>query len=347
VTPFGRWLIVLASAAVVTTAVVAAVAAAVESPAAKAIPAGPAGAKPSRQLALTFDDLPGADAAAPLDALRDQNRRILDALGGAGATATGFVNEGRLRTQGERDARVALLAAWLDAGCDLGNHTFAHLGLSATPLREYEDGVVRGEAVTRSLLGTRGLRLEYFRHPFTQTGPTPEIKEAFERFLAERGYTIAPFTVEAADYMFAALDEDARRAGDAAGIARIRAAYLEHNDVMFGWFETLARNEFGRDIPQVLLAHVNRLNADVLPDLLARLRARGYGFVPLRQALADPAYATPDRYVGKNGPSWLHRWSVALGKPMRLRDEPDPPQWVLDAYARRANPAAPGPRTGS
>jgi peptidoglycan/xylan/chitin deacetylase (PgdA/CDA1 family) len=337
VTRFGRRLLVLAAAATVAAVVAAA------SPSGKPGPAGAVGAKPPRQVALTFDDLPGAHVAAPLDALREENRRILDALRGAGATATGFVNEGRLQTQGERDARVALLAAWLDAGCGLGNHTEAHLGLSATPLREYEDGVVRGEAVTRGLLEARGLRLEYFRHPFTQTGPTPEIKEAFERFLAERGYTIAPFTVEAADYMFAALDEDARRSGDAARIARIRAAYLEHNDVMFGWFESLARDEFGRDIPQVLLAHVNRLNADVLPDLLARLRARGYDFVPLRQALADPAYATPDRYIGKNGPSWLHRWSVALGKPMRLRDEPDPPQWVLDDYARRASAAAPPP----
>lgn len=295
-------------------------------------------------MALTFDDLPGADTNAPLDELRDQNRRILDALRQAGATATGFVNEGRLQKDGERDARVALLAAWLDAACDLGNHTEAHLGLSTTPLRDYEDGVVRGEAVTRALLAARGRKPEYFRHPFTQTGPTPEIKDAFEAFLRERGYTIAPFTIEAADYLFAALDEDARRAGDRERSAKIRAAYLAHNEVMFDWFAKLAREEFGRDIPHVWLAHVNRLNADLLPDLLARLRARGWSFVPLREALADPAYATPDRYVGKNGPSWLHRWTVALGKPMRLRDEPDPPQWILDAYAARpAATAAAGP----
>ena len=306
--------------------------------------AAEAPAKPTLKLALTFDDLPGADTNAPLDELRDQNRRILESLRQAGAIATGFVNEGRLQKDGERDARVALLAAWLDAGCDLGNHTEAHLGLSTTPLRDYEDGVVRGEAVTRALLAARGRKPEYFRHPFTQTGPTPEIKDAFEAFLREHGYTIAPFTIEAADYLFAALDEDARRAGDQERSAKIRAAYLAHNEVMFDWFAALAREEFGRDIPHVWLAHVNRLNADLLPDLLARLRARGWSFVPLREALADPAYATPDRYVGKNGPSWLHRWTVALGKPMRLRDEPDPPQWILDAYAARpAAPAAAGP----
>jgi len=297
---------------------------------------------PPRRVALTFDDLPGADAKAPLAALQDQNRRILQAL--AGAPAAGFVNEGRIQVEGERDARVALLAAWLDAGCDLGNHTERHLGLTATPLREYEDGVVRGEAVLRPLLETRGRKPEYFRHPFTQTGPTPEIKDAFERFLGERGYTVAPFTVEAADYLFAALYDDALAAGDAERAGRVRRAYLDHNDTMFEWFERLAREELGRDIPHVYLAHVNRLNADVLPDLLGRLRARGYAFVSLKEALADPAYATPDLYVGKNGPSWLHRWSVALKRPMRLRDEPDPPQWALDDYAARgAAGRAPAP----
>ena len=49
-------------------------------------------------------------------------------------------------------------------------------------------------------------------------------------------------------------------------------------------------------------------------------------------ALRDPAYSTPDEYVGRNGPSWLHRWRVGLGLPSRLRDEPDLPDWALQAY---------------
>lgn len=27
----------------------------------------------------------------------------------------------------------------------------------------------------------------------------------------------------------------------------------------------------------------------------------------------------------------LHRWSLALGKPMRLKDEPEVPRWIVDA----------------
>jgi hypothetical protein len=88
---------------------------------------------------------------------------------------------------------------------------------------------------------------------------------------------------------------------------------------------------FGRDIPQILLTHVNRLNADALPELLAWLQKRGYRFITLDQALGDPVYATPDLYVGTNGPSWLHRWTVARKLPLRMREEPDVP---AELYAR-------------
>jgi hypothetical protein len=61
------------------------------------------------------------------------------------------------------------------------------------------------------------------------------------------------------------------------------------------------RDTFSREIRQVLLTHVNRLNADKLPDLLAILRKRGYRFVTLEEALEDDAYHTPDTFVGRNG----------------------------------------------
>ena len=301
-----------------------------------AVPSTPATA-PSptaapRAMAVTIDDLPGAGEGSDLARLRAMNATMLAVLKRERVPAIGFVNEGKLQADGERDARAGILVDWLDGGMDLGNHTFAHKGLTLTPLAECQDDVLRGEVVTRALLAERGRRPVWFRHPFTQTGPTAGIKAAFETFLAGRGYRTAPFTIEDADYMFDALYEAARAHGDGGQAARVRAAYTAHQARMLDWFEGLARGMFGRDIAQILLIHVNLVNADTLADRLAALRARGYRFVPLAEVLADGAYATPDLYVGPNGPSWLHRWSVAKGTPMRLRDEPDPPAWVLEDW---------------
>jgi peptidoglycan-N-acetylglucosamine deacetylase len=96
------------------------------------------------------------------------------------------------------------------------------------------------------------------------------------------------------------------------------------------FFETRSREVFGREIPHILLLHANQLNADLMPALLEMFRARGYRFITLDQALRDKAYQTPETYVGKNGISWLHRWSKTKGMPEK--SEPDPPAWVPNPY---------------
>lgn len=297
-----------------------------------AVPA-PASPPPARTIAITFDDLPLAPDADDLAMVRRVNETLVGTLARRKVPAIGFVNEGKLQVTGERDARIAVLQSWLDAGLSLGNHTFSHVSLQDTPLQKYEDDVIHGEVITRQLLARRGgSPALYFRHPFTATGPTAEVKEAFESFLHARGYAIAPFTVDTSDYMFNQLLIDALAHQNAAEAARIRAAYLDHQDAVITFCEGLSRETFGREIPQILLIHDSQLNAGALNELLDRLAARGYTFISLDEALRDAAYRTPDRYVGRFGPSWLHRWRVGLGLPSRLRDEPDPPQWVLDRY---------------
>jgi peptidoglycan-N-acetylglucosamine deacetylase len=283
----------------------------------------------SRAIALTFDDLPGVLARPTADDLADINRRLLATLRIAGAKAIGFVNEQRLEVNGERDQRTAVLRSWVDAGMALGNHGYAHEGFNDSTLADYEADVLRGERVTRPLLEGRGKRLVWYRHPFNQTGPNLDAKTQFEAFAHDHGYQIAPYTVEAADYLFTKLYEKGITDRKQSQADEVMTAYLQFLDKKMDWAQAFSVETFGREIPQVLLCHVNRINADAMPELLRRLRARGYAFIALDDAIKDPAYQTADNYVGRTGISWLHRWRVALGKPPRLDGEPDPPQWVL------------------
>jgi peptidoglycan/xylan/chitin deacetylase (PgdA/CDA1 family) len=217
----------------------------------------------------------------------------------------------------------------------LGNHTFSHPDLNTTPLPQYAQDILQGERVTRPLLEQRGQRLAWFRHPFTHTGPTAEVKTELESYLHAHGYQIAPFTMETADYAFAAVYERAILKNDSSTADKVMRAYLDHQDRIAEWADALARDTFGRTIPQILLVHVNRLNADAMPESLRRLRVLGYTFIALDRAVQDPAYATPDGYVGSSGPSWLHRWRVTLKRPPRLAEEPDPPAWVMQAFTEQ------------
>lgn len=296
-----------------------------------------------RTIAITFDDLPKAYAGKDnASDIRASTERLLQALQAHRVPAIGFVNEQGLFVPGQTDARIEVLRMWLTAGMELGNHTFSHPDLNKVSLQDYEDDVLHGEVVWRRLVdkhlknGASAVTpVRYFRHPYTHTGETKEKRGAFEAFLKSRGYTIAPFTIETFDWGFNAIYTKALVAGDKEMAKRIRASYLDYTDTMFSYFEQKSRDLFDREIPQILLIHANNINADSVDDILTRLEKRGYRFVTLGQAMADPAYGTSDNYVGPIGPSWLHRWALAFGKPMSFQEEPDPPKWILDLYKAR------------
>ncbi|MEM6705823.1 MAG: polysaccharide deacetylase family protein [Acidobacteriota bacterium] len=292
-------------------------------------------------MAVTIDDLP-AVCTCKSEAWSELTAGLLSALQKRAVPAIGFVNEGKLfRRRGEVApekpdvARVELLERWLDAGHELGNHSFSHPDLHTTALAEFQQDVLRGETVTRRLLADRepaaNATLRYFRHPYLRTGRTLETKRQFESFLAERGYRVAPVSIDNAEWIYArafdvALDTDR------AQLAReVSTAYLDYMIRQTEYFEGQSRKLLGRELRQVLLLHANRLNAAVLGDLLDRLAERGYRFVPLAEALEDEAYRRLDEYTGSAGISWLQRWAWAEGhRGDWFGGEPEVDGWVRE-----------------
>jgi peptidoglycan/xylan/chitin deacetylase (PgdA/CDA1 family) len=298
------------------------------------------GPAPTKQIAVTLDDLPFANRKASVEEVKQGISAILRALGRHRIKAVGFVNEDRLADTGRQESDVRLLKQWLDAGMELGNHNYGHVGFQTTSLEAYQEAVLRGEQETRGLMRKRGQKLRYYRHPFTQTGPDKATKAAFEAFLQQRGYTVAPFTIEHDDYMFSAVYDDALARGDTAEAARVRTAYRAHLEKAVSAFESMSADLFNRQIPHIFLIHANRLNADTLEGTLGALRRRGYGFISLDRALSDPAYSSPDGYIGPAGPSWLLRWARGLRTRTRVGGQPDPEPWVQERYKAITSPPA-------
>ncbi|HYE15006.1 MAG TPA: polysaccharide deacetylase family protein [Pyrinomonadaceae bacterium] len=294
-----------------------------------------ASAQTARQVAVTFDDLPSTHG--DLARTRDLNLRLLASLKRNGVPAVGFVNESRLYRRGEMDARTALLAAWLDAGHELGNHTFSHILIDRHTLEEYKEDVMRGETVTRMLLGERGRRLRYFRHTQLRTGPTEEYRRGLSGFLRGRGYTVAPVTIDNQEWVFADVYARAIARGDRATMKRVGDAYVPFMESVFDFFERLSVETFGREVRQTLLLHANEINADYFDALATMMKRRGYSFITLEEALKDPAYSLPEAQ-SKTGLSWIHRWRLAKG--LELKMEPREPDWLAELHragARRSN----------
>jgi hypothetical protein len=102
------------------------------------------------------------------------------------------------------------------------------------------------------------------------------------------------------------------------------------------YYEQQSRALFGREIPLVLLLHANSINARRFAALADALAERGYRFVPLVEAVADPAYESTDEYTGPAGISWIHRWALTRGVEKGFfAGEPETPGWVEEASRER------------
>lgn len=296
----------------------------------------PIGAAPAQQrprtVAMTFDDLPFA-GALPANPAADQrmalkaNKAIQRALRVHSAPAIGFVNESKLRELGT--AGLTILKSWNQGSFMLGNHGFAHADSNSLTLTQIEQEIDRGELTIRPLVNRAGRTLRYFRFPYNHVGDTEEKRVAIERLLALRGYRLAASTIDTSDYLFARAYDRAIVQSDAAMQEKIKEAYLDYTKQQVSYYADLNSTVLGYEPPEVMLLHLNNLNAAVMERILKMLEDFNYRFVTLDQAQSDPAYERTPAVATKFGPMWGYRWARERGLRVDGSREKEPPQWVL------------------
>ena len=270
-----------------------------------------------RRVAITVDDLPYAGGVADL--------RILEGFEAHHVPVTGFVNQKSVESAG-----TGILPEWIRRGFDLANHTYSHPDINVLSVEQIEEEIVRGESAIGPLMKQAGKKLTYFRFPFNHTGDTKEKHDAIAAFLRQRGYRVAACTIDTSDYLFnnAYLRMLANK--DEAAARKLRAEYLAYTDVEIDYYSALNKQVLGYEPPQVMLLHDNRLNADVIEQVLRIFEGKKYRFVSLDEAQADAAYKIPDTYITKFGPMWGYRWADERKVKVNGRLETDPPKWIVE-----------------
>lgn len=292
--------------------------------------------RPARQIAVTFDDLPSVPTY-DVAQMREMTTKLLATLKRGKVPVIGFVNEGKLHKD-ELAARTEVLKLWINAGFELGNHTYSHLDMFTATPEKFQQDLTAGEPITQKLLAARKLTLRYFRHPYLNTGASAEAKMAFDKILAERRYLVAPVTVDNSDYMFAAIYADALKANDRVLMQWVADAYVPYMDAMLDFYEKQSTTLLGREIKQILLVHANMLNADHFGSVIEVMKKRGYEFITLDAALRDPAYQLADGFIGRSGMSWLQRWALTQKHQATIQEfklEPVVPEFIQQAMKNR------------
>jgi uncharacterized protein (TIGR02246 family) len=264
-------------------------------PASVAAPAEPQAPRP---VLVTVDDLPIAGGFNPAPEERKRiTRGLLDALARHKIHAVALVTWANVKDPSDLD----LLRMWVDAGHELGNHTWNHLSYSATDPEPYVADVERARARLEEFLKPLGRTSRFFRFPYLREGDTPAKLDAMRAYLHESGQTNLPVTIDNDDWAYAQPWVDARRAGDRKRQAQVAGEYHENLRAAFRDQEARGDRLFGRPLPQILLVHANEIGSAQWPALFAWLLGTGHVFADADHVLADPAFREPHRFVGEYG----------------------------------------------
>lgn len=277
-------------------------------------------------VAITFDDLPTLGLTASPGYAQITTLRLVRALRRRQAPAIGFVVGEKIGT--DPAVARARLRPWLDAGFELGNHTYSHVSLDHTSPAAFIADIARDDEILRSLPSRRGGVAMWFRYPYLETGATLDDTQAVKAWLAAHGHRIAPVTLENSDYLFALPYDQAILRRDRRRARAIRNAYLAYSDRAVAWYRGAALQLLGRRPALIFLLHASRLNADCVDRLLDILHRNHLRPVSLESASRDPAYALPDDRLDPDGDEWLSRWAMSLNRELPWDRFPEPPRRI-------------------
>ncbi|MEM1034014.1 MAG: polysaccharide deacetylase family protein [Myxococcota bacterium] len=260
---------------------------------------------------LSVDDVPlQIERTTPMplspSAVKALNEAVLAGLGATPASA--FVVCDRLQEGDET------LLMWRAAGHTIGNHTQTHVALKHVGA----DAWLRDARACHDTLHARlGQAPKWMRYPYLDYGVNREQRDAVTAGLAAMGERSAPVTVATSEWMFAYAYRRAVAAGDAERQRAIVADFHRHMDAALEEGLEMAAEVPGRNLPQVVLVHLNELVRDEVARLIQRWRARGVRFVGLEEAMADPVFQRTNHWTTGAGISWLKRIRTADDPPRR------------------------------
>ena len=270
----------------------------------------------SKEICITLDDLPAVSYDfKDIEFQQSLVNKLIRTFKAYQIPAIGFVNERKLYKNGKlRDEKVDLLKVWLDAGYELGNHTYAHKDYHKVSFEEFTKDIIDGEQVCKKLVEDYDQKYIYFRHPFLHVGLDKAKHDSLRTFLSKHNYIEAPVSIDNDDYIFAYAYNTAMLDNDEGLMRKIGGDYVNYMEQKLLYFEGQSEKLLGRNIKHILLLHANAINSDYLDELAERYQSHGYDFISMEESLNDKAYEAEITKYNDWGISWIDRWSLSTGK---------------------------------
>lgn len=240
------------------------------------------------RMAFTLDDLP----VFPHLALPDGHTpysvaaRIIDSLGRNGVTGVyAFANSWPLDVD---PAHARILDDWVAAGHHIGNHTHTHPLLNGTSAGDFIQDISVADDLLAPWIARAPLRA--FRHPLELWGNTEEKRVRVNAHLDRLAYRSAGVTSWFFEWEWDRAWRHLLQTGHREEAERLKAEFVDYAAAQVAHDAETCRKVFGHEVIGIGLMHTLAFFAEVADAFFARLFAEGVVFVPLSEALDDPAY---------------------------------------------------------
>ncbi len=169
------------------------------------------------------------------------------------------------------------------AGFHLANHSHSHTSANKLGANEYLGDAYKAHLILKDF----GNRLPYHRFPYLHYGADITATERLQDGLSELGYKDGYVTVDNFDWAINSILVKAAEQKKTIDYAKASGLYVDTLEQSIEFYDAIAQRTLHRSPRHVLLLHENDAAALFLPDLVARLRSKGWKIISPQDAYKD------------------------------------------------------------
>jgi peptidoglycan/xylan/chitin deacetylase (PgdA/CDA1 family) len=205
-----------------------------------------------------------------------------------------------------------ILDDWLAAGHHVGNHTHSHPLLNDTSAEDFIHDVSVADEMLAPWIDKAPLRA--FRHPLELWGNTEEKRALVHAHLDRLAYQSAGVTSWFYEWEWDRAWRSLLQDGRHEEAERLKTEFVDYAAAQVTHDAKACKAVFGHEVIGIGLIHPLAFFTEVADAFLARLFAEGVVFVPLSEALEDPAYARSGTIVTDAFQVYQVKMAAAEGK---------------------------------